>query len=606
MNTNEKNNSNIPEMEFNNQYKNENPILNGNSNKINEEINSKKKELDKFKNFALKKYPFIQSIGLLPSVSIKEFIEEEINDEIPKKGFDKLKNKSHLYIIFPEDKLKEFSKIKEEIIKYIEKEKMNFWIYIKTPLDIWEICFDSKFEMIDAIAMSYPLYDKGLLSGLKIATIHKSLVLQKFDKYVVSYVIGGSLVRGDLVQNSDVDSFVIINDTDVKRMPRLELKERLRGMIYQYISEASLIAGLKENVLNVQVYLLTEFWESVKDAHPVMFTFIRDGVPLYDKGTFMPWKVLLKMGKLKPSPEAIDVFMSMGDNTVKRAKKALLDILINEIYWSVVTPSQALLMLNGSSPPVPKHLVSEMKNVFVNKEKMLEKKYINTLSEILKAYKDYEHEKIKEVKGSKIDRLIIDSENYLKRLRELRKQIEKKYQKRTIEEINKELFDLLRIITGKKSRIEIIKSFNKLIKKGKFTYQHLKILNEVIDIYEDFKKGKTNLKNIDFARRNARILINDLIDFSQRCDLVNIERSKINLKYGKNKEKIAEIFITKEAIFLFYDNLIKKIKDKKIIDSDSKEVSKAIKEQKSNSFVGLNSEIFEILNKELGEFEITL
>jgi len=89
--------------------------------------------------------------------------------------------------------------------------------------------------------------------------IHKSLVCQKFEKYIVSYVIGGSLVRGDAIKTSDVDAFVIINDTDVKRMPRLELKERLRGMIQQYISEASALAGVKENVLSVQVYLLTDF-----------------------------------------------------------------------------------------------------------------------------------------------------------------------------------------------------------------------------------------------------------------------------------------------------------------------------------------------------------
>ena len=43
----------------------------------------------------------------------------------------------------------------------------------------------------------------------------------------------------------------------------------------------------------------------------------------------MPWKQLLRMGKLKPSPEAIDLFMSMGDKTIKRAKAALLDILVH-------------------------------------------------------------------------------------------------------------------------------------------------------------------------------------------------------------------------------------------------------------------------------------
>ncbi len=49
--------------------------------------------------------------------------------------------------------------------------------------------------------MSYPLYDDGILGALRVAEIHKSLVLQKFEKYVVSYVIGGSLVRGDAVKN---------------------------------------------------------------------------------------------------------------------------------------------------------------------------------------------------------------------------------------------------------------------------------------------------------------------------------------------------------------------------------------------------------------------
>jgi len=74
------------------------------------------------------------------------------------------------------------------------------------------------------------------------------------------------------VKTSDVDVFIVINDTDVKRMPRLELKERLRGIIYQYVAEAASLAGVK-NKLEPQIYLLTDFWESVKDAHPVIFTF---------------------------------------------------------------------------------------------------------------------------------------------------------------------------------------------------------------------------------------------------------------------------------------------------------------------------------------------
>src|SRR3990170_4367472 len=106
-------------------------------------------------------------------------------------------------------------------------------------------------------------------------------------------------------------------------MSRLELLDKLRGICYDYIREATALAGVK-NILSIQVYLLTDFWQQVKDAHPVMFTFIRDGIPLYDRGTFLPWKLLLKMGKIKPSPEAIDMFMSMGDKVGQTVKDRLL------------------------------------------------------------------------------------------------------------------------------------------------------------------------------------------------------------------------------------------------------------------------------------------
>jgi len=316
--------------------------------------------------------------------------------------------------------------------------------------------------------------------------------------------------------------FIVINDTDVKRMPRLELKERLRGIIYQYVAEAAALAGVK-NKLEPQIYLLTDFWESVKDAHPVIFTFIRDGIPLYDRGTFMPWKALLKMGKLKPSPEAIDMFMSMGDKTVKRAKAGLLDIVIHDIFWGITTPSQALLMLYGLPPPTAKHgLIDDMKRIFVEKEKMLEKKYIKILERVVEIWRDYEHEKIHDLKGVEVDKLIKDTEDYLKRLKELREQIEKRTSEKTIEQIYKDTFDVLKTILSSKSQAAMIEEFDKtLIKKGKMPPQDLRILKNIISARADFKKGKLNVHKVDDARKEASILMNDLVEYNQRCDLAN-------------------------------------------------------------------------------------
>lgn len=525
---NEAQETDIPEMDLDHKYQEKTDIAKENienSESAKKEVEKTKKEIEKLKSYIIKKYPFTQMIGVLPPASIKEFIEEE---EVPKETEKYI----HLYMIIPEEKSKDYEKIKQDLVKQIEQLKQKIWIQLKTPSELWETCLDSKFALIGAIAMSYPLHDTGILGALRVAEIHKSLVLQKFEKYVVSYVIGGSLVRGEAVPTSDVDVFMIINDTDVKRMPRLELKERLRAIIYQYVAEASAIAGV-QNKLSPQIYLLTDFWESVRDAHPVIFTFIRDGVPIYDRNTFMPWKSLLRMGKLKPSPEAIDTFMSMGDKTVKRVKSSILDSVVTEIFWGVTTPAQALLMLAGCAPPnAKKELLREFKKEFYD-TKMIEKKYLDFLERVVKLWRDFEHEEIKEISGKEVDQLIQGTEEYLNRLKYLRQEIEKRSQEKIIEQVYKDTFNLLKTILGNLSQDKLIEQFDKqLVKKGKFSSQHLRILKDLVHARTESKKGKSNLHKVDEARKNASILINDIIEYNQRCEILDHNRE------NKSKNKI--------------------------------------------------------------------
>lgn len=597
----DKENNEIPGMDLQNKYSSKNDIIPQDQQKVKKELEKTKKELEKIKAFIMKKYPFTISLSLLPPKSIKFFIDEE---EIPKET-EKI---VHLYMIIPENKFKEIPKIKTEIVKELEKLKQKTWIQIKTPIDVWEICLDSKFELFSAIAMSFPLQDKEFLSSLRLAEIHKSLVLQKFEKYVVSYVIGGSFVRGDVVKTSDLDVFIVINDTDVKKMPRLELLERLRGIIYQYISEAYALAGIKKNILNVQVYLLTDFWQSVKDANPVMFTFIRDGIPIYDRGTFMPWKALLKMGKLKPSPEAIDMFMSMGDKVVERAKKTMLDILMGDIYWGINTPSQALLMLYGLPPPNVKETAKEFRKIFVEKEKMLEKKYADFLEEIIiKYYKGYEHGKIKEISGAELDKILKNAEDFLKRLKELRKQIEKRAQEKTIEQVYSDVFGLLKAIFGNQSQAKIIESFEKqLVKTGKMPKNHLKILKNIILARTQFKRGKLDIHKTEEARKEASLLMNDLIEYSQRKEFISIEKGRMRIKYKiGTQEETADLLTANGQTFFITKNTIKKIIDK-IMPSNSQEVSRAVENQKGKKTVEINQKVFDMLKEEIGNFQIVL
>lgn len=587
-------NVSIPGMDLNNNYKR--PALEANPEEGKKRFEKTKKEIEKIKNFSLKKYKFIKAIGILPMQAIPKFIEEE---EAPADSKDFV----HLIIIVPDEKEKEISKIKDEIVKEIQKTKEKIWIHLYPISEVWEICMDQKFELSSAIGMSFPVHDDGILGALRVAEIHKSLVLQKFEKYVVSYVIGGSLVRGEAEKTSDVDVFVVINDTDVKRMPRRELLERLRGIIYQYVGEAASIAGV-QNKLEPQIYLLTDFWDAVKDAHPVMFTFIRDGVPLYDRGTFMPWKALLRMGKLKPSPEAIDMFMSMGDGVIPRSKKTLLSEIFTNIFWGVTTPAQAIVMLNGSPPPnAKKELVREFKKEFLDK-KMIEKKYVDFLEKVVQTWKDYEHEKIKEISGAEIDKMLKQTEDFINRLKELRKEIEKKAQEKTIEQVFKDVMDLLKTIVGKKSQDKLVEEFDKnYIKTGKFSQLHLRILKDLIKSRQEFKKGKSNFHKVDRARRDADILIRELIEFVQRKDFECIEKGRMQLKTDKG---MVELVNANSETFVLLGNDIRKVKDKKLVVSSFEEMDEATKNQRNKRDIKIDSVVFEVLKKEFGNFEVLI
>ena len=111
-------NTEIPEMDLDNKYSDKKQIPAADMEKAQKEMEKTKKELEKFKIYVVKKYPFVQVIGILPPQSIKLFIDEE---EAPKET----EKYMHLYIIMPEEKFKEFPKIKLDLVKQLVKDYHN-------------------------------------------------------------------------------------------------------------------------------------------------------------------------------------------------------------------------------------------------------------------------------------------------------------------------------------------------------------------------------------------------------------------------------------------------------------------------------------------------
>lgn len=586
------------------------PISNPLEKEAHKKMEEMKRNLEKFKKEATKKFKFIEAIGLIPQQVNKKIEEEyEIREE------DAKRNLVHVLAIIPEEKFKEIQKIKLELIKIGKQIDDKIWVHLITPVDMWNLCLDSKFDIGEALAMSYPILDKGILGGIRVAQIHKSLVLKKFEKYVTSYVVAGSLVRGEAKPTSDVDVFIVIDDTDVKRMPRLELKEKLRSIIFQYIQEATALAGVK-NILSPQVYLLTEFWEAVKDAHPVMFTFIRDGIPLYDRGAFLPWKQLLRMGKIKPSPEALDMFMSSGDRLEENINRRLLDIVMMDIFWGILTPTQGLLMLYGLAPPTHKETVQIFEDTFVKKEKLIEQKYADILREVvIKYFKGYEHGKVKKVSGEEIDNLFKNALDYTKRLKQLRKQIETRVQENSIKKVYENTFEMVGAIINKKQEKEILVEFEKkMIKTGKFPRKFLESLEFISrvkkEILEEKKKKNKEKKKVDLmsgkeinkvdqARKLSNEIINSLIEHNQRCEMLSLDRTRFLIN---TENRQAEIFFLKDT-FIVEKDKIQRISGNILKPSNIEELNKELTEQKNKRTL-IDFSSLEVLRKEFGDFRL--
>ncbi len=432
--------------------------------------------------------------------------------------------------------------------------------------DLWQSCYDGKYDLLKTIALGAPIHDTGMLGAIKLAEVHKSMVLKKFEKYIVAYVLAGSLTQGRATQSSDIDVWIVIDDTDVKKMTRAELKDKLRAIIIGMGVEAGDITGIK-NKINIQVYILTDFWDSLREANPVIFTLLRDGVPFYDRGIFMPWKQLLRMGRIKPSREAIDLFMSTGDQMLGRVKFKLKDIGMEDIYYAILTPSQAALMMYGIPPPTPRETSEMMREIFVKKEGLLEEKFVKILEENIDIRKQIEHGEKKELSGKDVDTLLSNADKYLARIKRLFKQIETINEAKGMVELYDRVMTIIRDVLKAEGieRVadeEIMRIFeNELIAKGRIPAKTLRDLNEIIEAKKAFDGGKLTKPEIEKARQGSEALIRFLVEYLQRKRGQELERAKIRVKYG---QKHGEVLLLDTTAFIIHD-----------IDAEKPAVSKA-------------------------------
>ncbi len=547
-----------------------------------------KAKLEKFQKKVVEKFDkYIMGVALMPPPR-------------PKEGEKIDKNRINVLVLVDDSDSKKMSKIelKNKLLAIMDKlaQDIDKNIYPDALLlsELWQNCYDGKYDILQLIVLSAPVYDTGMLQAIKIAEVHKNMVLKKFERYIVSYVLAGSLIQGKATKTSDIDVWVVIDDTDVKRMTRAELKDKLRAIIIGMGIEAGEITQIR-NKLNIQVYILTDFWDSLKEANPIIFTLLRDGVPFYDRGIFMPWKQLLRMGKIKPSAEAIDMFMASGEQMLQRVRTELKNIGMEDIYYAILTPSQAALMLHGVPPPSPKETADLMREIFVKKEKLLEDKYVDILEKVIKNRKEIEHGLKKDTTGKEIDVLLEEADKYLKRINRLFTQIEKIKEEKDMLNVYDTIVTIIRDVLKiegieRVADEEVVKLFeDELIAEGKIPAKYLRILNEIIKAKKDYDDKKLSQPEVEKVKKDSGSFIKFLVEYMQRKRGRELERAKIRVKHGN---RFGEVLLLEEQAFIIHD-----------IDKEEKEISKA-KLNKDGSLGTISRSSLEDMEKVLAKVEI--
>ncbi|MEM7821768.1 MAG: nucleotidyltransferase domain-containing protein [Candidatus Aenigmatarchaeota archaeon] len=291
-------------------------------------------------------------------------------------------------------------------------------------------------------------------------------VLEKYGKYVKCIVMMGSVAREEFKPKSDIDVFVVIDDTAFQITP--EEHEKIDEDLEKIAEEIS-------EAISVQpTYTLTEFWDYARVCHPIIYNFIKEGIAIYDTGFFAPIKRLLEMGRIPSTREAIESYMEGAPKKLMRAKTVKLLMLAEDCYYAMLNTAQAVLMFMGLAPPVPNKAYDDVKK-FLVEPGILEPEYAEWLKEIIEIRKKIEHKELTDVTGQFVDEWINKAEKFVEKMFGLLNALEIKKKEKILERTHEVMY---------KAAITALKTLKKMPEKEE-------------DVANVFKKEFIDSKMID-------------------------------------------------------------------------------------------------------------
>ena len=320
-------------------------------------------------------------------------------------------------------------------------------------------------------------------------------VLEKYGKLVKCIVVMGSVARDEFKPKSDIDVFLVIDDTTENMT-----KQKHDQIDDDIIKMAKSIS--KSKALSIQPsYTLTEFWDYARVGHPIIYNFIKEGMAVYDSGFFMPIKRLLKMGRIPSTREAIENYMEGAPKKLMRAKTVKLLMLAEDCYYAMLNTTQAVLMFMGLPPPVPNKAYDEVQKYLV-KPGILDQEYADWLKEIIQVRKKIEHKEMMNAKGEFVDEWIDRADKYVGKMFSLLGALEMRKKEKVLERTHDVMHKAA--ITALKSlkkmpedEAQIPLAFKKeLVDKNLIEGYYWDVWNRIETMKKTVDADKKNLKDI--------------------------------------------------------------------------------------------------------------
>lgn len=358
---------------------------------------------------------------------------------------------------------------------------------------------DVKFKIDDLTSEKIEKYAQDL----------KNKILKKYGERIKCIVMMGSAARNEFKKTSDLDIFVVIDDTD--KPMQLEEKQKIDADILKMAQEISPAVSFQP------LYTLTEFMDYARIAHPIIYNFIKEGKALYDTGFFTPFQRLLKQGKIPTTREAIESYMSDAPKKLQRAKAVKLLMLTEDCFYAIVNSAQAVLMFMGLEPPIPNKLYEEFKKYLVEPG-VVEDKYAEWVREIVEIRKKIEHKELINVSGSLVDEWIAKSEEFINKMYDLLSTLEvrkkEKVLERTYEVMHKAALAALKTLNVQTNESNLADAFKReLIDKGMIEdyywdiWKKVEIMKSLLD---QKKSEKLDQREVYRMRDYVKNLIRDL------------------------------------------------------------------------------------------------